>query len=619
MLYDHKMMKKLIALLPVLLICLSNLYAQPVIYCNQVGFDLNAPKIAVIGLDKPVNYTMIFDIKNTEDNTRAYQGSLGKPLRVDDWHTGKTYYQADFSALKKPGTYVVSVVIDGINYTSAPFRVDTDALARLTISSIIHYYNKQRATTPTELEVDSHMRLIGGGDKTVDVHGGWCDASGDVSKYFSHLAYANFMSPQQTPLVVWSMESASEGIPDLLKKWGLKDSLDNEAIYGADYLMRSLSPEGYFYMTVFSYFSKNPNDRRIVGLHANSVTTDEYQCAFREGGGMAIAALARISQWHKNGDFTSEQYLDAAKRAFAHLQANNLKYDDDHKENIIDDYCALMAATELWKATNDGAYRAEARRRAHNLAKRMTGRGYFIADDGRRPFWHASDAGLPVVALSRYLDMEKDQLMRRRVMFTIANTLEYNLRVTGEVDNPFGYARQTFLYKNEITDGFFIPHDNETGWWWQGENARLASLATAALLGGKAIDRVSDPHPFDPRFLVNRKTADPRNIYGINHRFATYASQQLSWILGCNPYSMCFMYGFGQKNVPYMHSQFGHGSERGGISNGITGKEGNGDGSGIDFKTEDNGNEWRWTEQWIPHAAWFLQAVSALAANEGGK
>ena len=76
---------------------------------------------------------------------------------------------------------------------------------------------------------------------------------------------------------------------------------------------------------------------------------------------------------------------------------------------------------------------------------------------------------------------------------------------------------------------------------------------------------------------------------------------------------MCFMYGFGKNNVPYMHSNFGHGSERGGVSNGITGKEGNGDGSGIDFKTEDAGNEWRWTEQWIPHAAWFLQAVAAMA------
>jgi predicted alpha-1,2-mannosidase len=36
--------------------------------------------------------------------------------------------------------------------------------------------------------------------------------------------------------------------------------------------------------------------------------------------------------------------------------------------------------------------------------------------------------------------------------------------------------------------------------------------------------------------------------------------------------------------------------EQGGISNGITGKEGHGDGSGIDFRISADGNEWRWTE-----------------------
>ncbi len=34
--------------------------------------------------------------------------------------------------------------------------------------------------------------------------------------------------------------------------------LTREALYGADYIMRSLSPEGYFYMTVFTYFNKDP-------------------------------------------------------------------------------------------------------------------------------------------------------------------------------------------------------------------------------------------------------------------------------------------------------------------------------------------------------------------------
>ncbi|MDP9077997.1 MAG: glycoside hydrolase family 9 protein [Bacteroidota bacterium] len=572
-------------------------FAQVTIYANQIGFDIKGPKIAVVGADSKLTQKTIFNIINTVTHQEEFTGVLSGPQQIDEWTPGKSYYQADFSALKKRGKYCVRVIVGGKTYTSFPFIIEENALARLTISSIVHYYNKQRANTPQEIAADSHMRLQGGGDKTVDMHGGWCDASGDVSKYFSHLAYANFMSPQQTPLVVWSMVSASEAIPGLLKKWNIKDSLDNEALFGADYMMRSLSTDDYFYMIIFSYFNKDPNARRIVGLRANSVTTDEYQCAFREGGGMAIAALARISQWKKNGEFTSQQYLDGAKLAFAHLLINNTKYDDDGKENIIDDYCALMAATELWIATDSSLYRDEARKRAQNLNKRMSPAGYFIANDGNRPYWHAADAGLPVIALSRYLAKENDEVMRTSALVTIKKALDYNLAVTNNVNNPFGYARQTFLYKRAVKDGFFIPHDNETGWWWQGEDARLGSLATAALVGGKLV------YP-------------DKGNWGIKDSLAVFASQQTSWILGCNPYSMCFMYGFGRNNVPYMHSNFGHGSERGGISNGITGGKDNGDGSGIDYKTEDNGNEWRWTEQWIPHAAWFLQAITAMTADK---
>jgi hypothetical protein len=310
---------------------------------------------------------------------------------------------------------------------------------------------------------------------------------------------------------------------------------------------------------------------------------------------MAIAALARISQWNKDGTyFTSQNYLDGAKRAFAHLLVNNTKYVDDGKENIIDDYGALMAASELWIATGDTTYRDEARKRANNLASRMTPAGYFRADDGKRPFWHAADAGLPIVALVRYLDKETDASLRGAALDTIKKALDYELAVTNEVGNPYGYARQSFVYQGAVKKGFFIPQDNETGWWWQGENARLASLAAAAILGGRLV------------YPAN-------NGWGVDERLASFASRQLAWILGANPYDVCFMNGFGRNNPKAITANFGHGTQKGGISNGITGHEGNGDGTGIDYKTSANGDEWRWIEQWIPHSGWFLTAISAMA------
>ncbi|OCX52744.1 glycosyl transferase [Mucilaginibacter sp. PPCGB 2223] len=565
--------------------------AQPVIYVNQVGFDTHSPKIAVVALDAGDKVSQ-FHVVNTINSKIVFGGKLGKSQKIEEWIPGKLFCRADLSAFDTPGQYKLQVTAAGKNYWSAPFQIGDNLLAKLTIPAILHYYRNQRANTPAELEADSHL-LLYGSDQRVDLHGGWCDASGDVSKYFSHLAYANYMSPQQTPLVTWSLINTAEKLPKLLSKLGVTDSIRDEAFWGADYMMRCLSKEDYFYMIVFSYFNKDPNARRVVGLHANSVTTNEYQCAFREGGGMAIAALARISQWKTHGEYTQAQYLDAAKRAFAHLLVNNTRYDDDGKENIIDDYCALMAATELWKATGNELYAAEARKRAGKLEQRLTPFGYFSANDAGRPYWHASDAGLPIVALLGYAEKESDGTLHQRAVNMIEQALNDNLAITGRVINPFGYARQTFSYKGTVKDGFFIPHDNETGWWWQGENARLGSLATAALTGRKVANDVK------------------------RGALSAFAYNQLNWILGCNPYNMCFMYGFGVNNVPYMSSNFGHGSQRGGISNGITGKEGNGEGRGIDFKTSAQGNEWRWTEQWIPHAAWFLQAVTAMAEHDG--
>ncbi|QTE37993.1 glycoside hydrolase family 9 protein [Mucilaginibacter gossypii] len=573
--------------------CLCN--ADPVFYMNQVGYDARGAKTVVVRCDTKLVPGILFALQNSNGNA-VYIAPLNGPLKVEEWDKDGYFYQADFSEFTAEGKYRVYIGAKDFRSQSDWFQIKENALAVTTIPSVLSYYNKQRANTPTERQADAAVQLYGS-DKTVDLRGGWCDASGDVSKYFSHLAYANFMSPQQIPLVTWSMINTVQTAPGLLNKLNVYDGMVNEALWGADYMMRALSKDDYFYMIVFSYFNKDPKARRVVGLKANSVTTDEYQAAFREGGGMAIASLARISQLKKDGDFKSAEYLAAAKRAFAHLLANNTRYDDDGKENIIDDYCALMAATELWIATDSSLYRDEARKRALSLNKRMSPAGYFIADDGDRPFWHAADAGLPVIALCRYLDKEQEADKRSDALSTIKKALDYNLKVTANVDNPFGYARQSFKFRGAVKDGFFIPHENETGWWWQGENARLGSLAAAALVGGRLV------YP-------------EKGGWGIKRELAEYASHQIAWILGCNPYQMCFMYQYGKNNVPYMSSNFGHGSGKGGISNGITGKKENSDGSGIDFKIKDNGNEWRWTEQWLPHAAWYLQAVTAMAVQQ---
>jgi hypothetical protein len=318
------------------------LLTQPAIYVNQIGYERLGPKEGVVAVDAPLPSGSRFTLISANGEATGYAGRLSSAMQVEDWTPGRSYYRADFTSFRSTGRYRLVVNNGGLEFLSPEFEVGENEIAKRTVPAIAEYYRRQRADTPAELTADSHLRLFGS-DRTVDLRGGWCDASGDISKYFSHLAYANFMSPQQTPLVVWSLVNAEDSIGSRLREWGADKAVVDEAKWGADYLMRCLSEDGFFYMIVFSYFDKNPDARRVVGLHANSVTTNEYQASFRQGGGLAIAALARISRWPTGGEFTPAQYLEGAKRAFAQLEANNTKYDNDGKENIIDDYGALMA------------------------------------------------------------------------------------------------------------------------------------------------------------------------------------------------------------------------------------------------------------------------------------
>src|SRR5262249_61419866 len=92
-----------------------------------------------------------------------------------------------------------------------------------------------------------------------------------------------------------------------------------------------------------------------------------------------------------------------------------------------------------------------------------------------------------------YLDIA-DAAHGKAALDAVRASLEWEMAETGEVANPFGYARQVVQTKDGKRDTrFFFPHDTETSPWWQGEDARLASLAFAA--------RAAAPHfAADPGF-----------------------------------------------------------------------------------------------------------------------
>jgi hypothetical protein len=296
-----------------------------------------------------------------------------------------------------------------------------------------------------------------------------------------------------------------------------------------------------------------------------------------------------------SGDMNHAAYLKAAEDAFAFLSVHNRELLNDGKENILDDYCALMAATELYRATHNATYLRTADQRANHLMARLTSKGkyhnYWRADDGTRPFFHPSDAGLPVVSLLEYAEIASPA-QQARVRDAVSRSLHFELWITSETNNPFGYARQLVRMGDAtVRSAYFFPHDTEAAPWWQGEDARLASLAAAA--------RMAAPlYKDDPAF---------------QHQLETYAWNQLHWILGRNPFDASMLMGSGHGNAPYMFFRsYKYTNAPGAIVNGVTAGFNNEDGIAFNegFARTGEDEDWRWTEEWLPHAAWYLYAVS---------
>jgi hypothetical protein len=336
----------------------------------------------------------------------------------------------------------------------------------------------------------------------------------------------------------------------------------------------------------------------VVGYEGEEgVYTALYRSAYRAGGGMAIAALARASmlarQSDRRGDFDGPTYLADAVKGFDHLQQFNARYTANGVENIIDDYTALMAAVELFHATREARFLEAARARAERLMNRQAPDGGFVADGAGRPYYHAVEAGMPAFSLGHYLDIEVDEPRRARTASAIRAALQHEVDLTQRVPNPYLYARQSFQLaphgkaEGPVLEGFFMPHLNETGYWWQGESARLLSLTVAMAAAGR---KVSPALPPD---------------------WARYAQSQLDWTLGCNPYGISMLYGFGLRNPPAVPSSAGDMFE-GGISNGITGAVGSDRGEGITFAPGPDSEQWRWVEQWLPHSTWMLLAATTV-------
>ena len=241
------------------------------ILINHLGYGARGPKKAVIQAGRTDDGTRLgvpCALVYAATGREVFQGEASFQGGVERWQDW-VFWVFDFSGFTNSGSFF----IESTEARSPAFTIG-DAPLLHTLPAVLRYFRSQRCTGIWD-EADRSVPFFGDRLERVDVHGGWYDASGDKSKYLSHLSYANFMNPQQSPLAVWCFLAAREVLGEKTAREARAELLE-EALYGAEFLCRMQDPAGYFYSTVFDRWSKNPAEREI--------------CSYRGQGGIKSEA-----------------------------------------------------------------------------------------------------------------------------------------------------------------------------------------------------------------------------------------------------------------------------------------------------------------------------------------
>lgn len=582
------------------------------IFVNQIGYRPGDPKRAVLNTAGRVDFRTFRLIDEATGET-VYQGPLCEAGEVARWDRGY-FYTLDFSDFTRLGEYHLCAG----DACSFPFEIGTCILDFEMMMNTVYYFRGQRDVGEWEAQ-DKNVMFQDQRPERIDASGGWFDATGDYGIHLSHLTHSTYYTPQQTSLSAYVFYKAH----DITNRWFVRQRqseigvpkeffghLLTEGAYGADHLMRRAAPSGSFYRSIRRGMREfGPADRtRHIGYElrrssaqfgnaftaGEEIVTDEfYEVAFRMGGGFAIAALAIAARHpYPSQQFSCEEYLAQAIRSYDYLLEHNGRYSNDGQWNLVDRYAALTAATELYLTTKDPHRYELAAQMCEQLLTHAVPAGDGMVRwnvSGDLPYFHAAEAGLPVVALMTFYEADPTTAIAQKARSFAEQAMRYEAYITDDTVNPFGYPRYTWKSPDgTLRTRFFFPHETTVSPWWQGENARLASLSVAA------------------RYVADH-TADA----ALRERLRLYAGQALDWIVGLNPYDICMIYGFGHKNAKYFAGGIYRLQCPAGISNGITSNTEDED--GIEFihslsqGVQDN---WRWGEQWIPHASWYLYALA---------
>jgi hypothetical protein len=544
----------------------------PAIALNHLGFLPDSPKTFIFRVSGATAPTEV----SLRDLRGAPKAALTAPLSKAQGDLGPCLI-GEVSALRSPGLYQASAGGE----KSVPFFVRQD-LWRRTLPLAVSYHRAQRCGVAVPgvhdaCHLDDARRRDSG--ELVDVTGGWHDA-GDLRKWMTATMTNAFGLLYLARHLGMSWDPAGSGVQTLLE----------EVRWGNRYFLKMQDRDGLVWADTAGGLNGDNSDNRwsdnIVGNG-----DDRYINVSKSGFPQAMftALQGLVANGFRNHDPSySRECLAAGRRCWQAAK----------RESASPSELAfwLLAAIELHRASGDDAFSNEGSRLAARLIAQQAARPEY-GQDVVRGYWHTSlesaipwsDAvysALPGLALleaalawprsadgPRWRDAVRLYLdcyispMASRSPYRI---LPYGLFV--ESPSPEDYRPLS----GRLTYRYFMPVRKQ--FWWVGTTSHL--LGHAALLGLAA-----------------------RCFHHAPYRHLAY--RQMEWIMGANPFGACLMTGPGMRH-PYPHSRF-LGLIPGGIFNGIAGNVR--DEPVLDTH---NGLDWRTTEYWSPHNAFYLWACSLL-------
>ena len=539
---------------------------------NQVGYDPGLPVRLIVQANAATKADGTFRVVDA-DGREIQTGALAPLGVIDKWE--HVYFLAEIAELPPGDGYRVEAKVGEQSGTSYPFAVGADVVKRKTLGPAAGFYYYQRCGCEVPgWHAACHMddaRMPDGTHR--DLTGGWHDA-GDYNKY-NRSGY--------TALSVYALAYAYERHKHLLdehaKNAGLPNALD-EARWGADWLLKMQDEEtGRLWRYVYSGLletaafwgppeeetdneSGNEDDRPVTGRPLEN----------NNGNQQAAAALALV------GRLTGEEkYVRAAMRCYEGLEDKEIR----SAKGIA---LAVLACLELDKVLPDADYDAQADALGQRLLEHQipsgTYAGGFAANPGEKnPQMWVTSLGLPAAALSLYALAHGDTVGIREALTAY---LGFSQRLA---DNPFHLSKLVHHGK-----AVFFVSVSEKG-WYVGQNSMYAMQAWALACAAEFMG--------DDGFL-------------------SLAMQQLDWILGRNPLSLCMCEGQGSFNPPKYHHRYNSipGHERGAVPgcvcNGIAKPQPGPDKPTFDMRTDIRRVDWQTNEPWLPHNATYLLAVASL-------